>query len=93
MVAKNSMLSRMWHVLEHVPDLIETITHIKESLKSEGVLIIAVPNHKSFDANHYGEFWAAYDVPRHLWHFSRKAMRGLNVEKQFDCRRNLTYEV
>ena len=67
----------MWHVLEHVPNLEEYIGQLKSILKQNGRLIIAVPNHKSFDANHYGKFWAAYDVPRHLWHFSQKAIADL----------------
>ena len=67
----------LWHVLEHIPDLIETMQRLKELLKPEGRLVIAVPNHKSFDANHYKEYWAAYDVPRHFWHFSQVAMRTL----------------
>lgn len=60
----------LWHVLEHIPDLNRTLIEIKSKLKSEGELIIAVPNYKSFDAKFYQSFWAAYDVPRHLWHFS-----------------------
>lgn len=67
----------MWHVLEHVPNLDETIFNLKKLLKPEGVIIIAVPNFKSFDAFYYKEFWAAYDVPRHLWHFSQTAIRRL----------------
>jgi len=67
----------MWHVLEHVPNLEETISTIEELLKPGGTLIIAVPNYKSFDANHYKEHWAAYDVPRHLWHFSQTSMQKL----------------
>lgn len=67
----------MWHVLEHVPNLDETIFNLKKLLKPEGVLIVAVPNFKSFDAAYYKEFWAAYDVPRHLWHFSQTAIRRL----------------
>ncbi len=67
----------MWHVLEHVPNLEEYITQLKQLLKPKGTLIIAVPNYKSYDANYYGNFWAAYDVPRHLWHFSQKAIRLL----------------
>ena len=67
----------MWHVLEHVPNLDETIFNLKKLLKPEGVLIVAVPNFKSFDAGFYKEFWAAYDVPRHLWHFSQTAIRRL----------------
>lgn len=64
----------MWHVLEHVPNLTETIASLKKILKPNGTLIIAVPNYKSFDANYYGKFWAAFDVPRHLWHFSKKSI-------------------
>lgn len=60
----------LWHVLEHIPDLNQTLNEIKSKLKPEGELIIAVPNYKSFDAKFYQSFWAAYDVPRHLWHFS-----------------------
>ena len=67
----------MWHVLEHVPNLEEYISFLKQLLKQNGRLIIAVPNYKSYDAKHYGKFWAAYDVPRHLWHFSQKSIRQL----------------
>ena len=67
----------MWHVLEHVPDLDAQIKELKRLLKPEGTLIIAVPNYKSFDAKHYGAFWAAYDVPIHFWHFSKKAIQLL----------------
>lgn len=67
----------MWHVLEHVPNLSEYIGRLKELLTADGYLIIAVPNFKSYDANHYKEFWAAYDVPRHLWHFSEKSIRHI----------------
>ena len=69
----------MWHVLEHVPNLENQITELKRLLKPNGTIIVAVPNYKSFDANYYKEFWAAYDVPRHLWHFSKTA-----IEKLFD---------
>lgn len=71
----------LWHVLEHLPNLEEHISILKSILKLNGVLIIAVPNYKSYDATHYKEFWAAYDAPRHLWHFSQKAIMKL-VEKQ-----------
>ncbi len=67
----------MWHVLEHVPDLDRQIKELKRLLKPSGTLIIAVPNFKSFDANHYGKFWAAYDVPIHFWHFSKTAIKLL----------------
>jgi 2-polyprenyl-3-methyl-5-hydroxy-6-metoxy-1,4-benzoquinol methylase len=67
----------MWHVLEHVPDLDKQIKELKRLLKPTGTLIIAVPNFKSFDAKHYGKFWAAYDVPIHFWHFSKTAIKSL----------------
>jgi len=59
----------LWHVLEHVTDLEETLSFFKTNLKATGVLIIAVPNYTSYDAQYYKQFWAAYDVPRHLYHF------------------------
>lgn len=67
----------MWHVLEHVPNIENQIQTLKRLLKPNGTIIIAVPNYKSFDAKYYGEFWAAYDVPRHLWHFSKTAIEKL----------------
>lgn len=70
----------MWHVLEHVHDLQGYMSKLKELLKEKGRLIIAVPNYTSGDAAVYGEYWAAYDVPRHLYHFSPASMKGL-VEK------------
>ena len=76
----------MWHVLEHVPDVEHQVSELKRLLKPSGTIIIAVPNFKSYDANHYKEFWAAYDVPRHLWHFSKTA-----IEKLFD-KQNMNLE-
>lgn len=62
----------MWHVLEHVPRLNERLDDLKRLIKPSGVIIIAVPNCDSFDAKFYRENWAAYDVPRHLYHFTPK---------------------
>jgi 2-polyprenyl-3-methyl-5-hydroxy-6-metoxy-1,4-benzoquinol methylase len=67
----------MWHVLEHVPNLELQIQELKRLLKPTGTLIVAVPNFKSYDAQHYKTFWAAYDVPIHFWHFSKKAIQSL----------------
>ena len=67
----------LWHVLEHLPQPEITIAAFKKLLKPNGILIIAVPNYKSFDAKHYKEFWAAFDVPRHLWHFSKESISKL----------------
>ena len=71
----------LWHVLEHIPNLEETVELLTDLVKSNGALIIAVPNFKSFDAEHYGKFWAAYDVPRHLWHFSKTSIQKIFSEK------------
>jgi SAM-dependent methyltransferase len=67
----------LWHVLEHVHSLDEYLDTISKLLKQEGKLIVAVPNYSSGDAAHYQTYWAAYDVPRHLYHFSPKSMRIL----------------
>jgi 2-polyprenyl-3-methyl-5-hydroxy-6-metoxy-1,4-benzoquinol methylase len=67
----------MWHVLEHVPALENQIMELKRLVKPNGTIIIAVPNFKSFDAVYYQEYWAAYDVPIHLWHFSKTAIKLL----------------
>lgn len=67
----------MWHVLEHVHQLHEYIDQLKKLLKPSGKIIIAVPNYTAADANHYKAQWAAYDVPRHLYHFSPDSMKNL----------------
>lgn len=72
----------MWHVLEHVPNLEDYLFELKRIIKPTGTIFIAVPNFKSFDASYYGKFWAAYDVPRHLWHFSKGSIQKLFSEKQ-----------
>lgn len=70
----------LWHVLEHIPNLEETISQLSELVKPNGILIIAVPNFKSYDAKYYKQFWAAFDVPRHLWHFSKNSLEKLFSE-------------
>ena len=67
----------LWHVLEHLEKLNESIEKIKEVLTDEGVVVIAVPNHLSYDAHFYKEHWAAYDIPRHLWHFTPVTLERL----------------
>ena len=79
----------MWHVLEHVPNLDEQIKELKRLLKPTGTLIVAVPNFKSFDAKHYGHFWAAYDVPIHFWHFSKKAIELLFAKENMHLQKVL----
>ncbi|WP_227009112.1 class I SAM-dependent methyltransferase [Christiangramia fulva] len=65
----------LWHVLEHVPDYSKLLQELIQKLDKNGILVIAVPNHESFDAKYYQNFWAAWDVPRHLWHFSRRGVK------------------
>lgn len=67
----------MWHVLEHVPKLNERVEELKRLIKPNGIIIIAVPNRDSLDAKIYGKDWAAYDVPRHLYHFTPKDIDSL----------------
>lgn len=67
----------LWHVLEHLPDLNLQINKIASLLNEDGTLILAVPNFQSYDAKYYKEYWAAYDVPRHLSHFSQLSIRKL----------------
>jgi SAM-dependent methyltransferase len=64
----------LWHVLEHIPDLENWFSFIHRTLDEKGVVIIAVPNNDSHDAKYFREAWAAYDVPRHLWHFTPKTI-------------------
>jgi 2-polyprenyl-3-methyl-5-hydroxy-6-metoxy-1,4-benzoquinol methylase len=71
----------LWHVLEHLPELEATVQKMEQIVKKGGYIIIAVPNFRSYDAKYYKEFWAAYDVPRHLWHFSRSSMKFLFSDK------------
>ncbi|WP_440120332.1 class I SAM-dependent methyltransferase [Tenacibaculum sp. Ill] len=79
----------LWHVLEHIPNLTEYIKQLKLLLKPNGVLIIAVPNYQSFDAKHYKEFWAAYDVPRHLWHFSKTSISKIFSLVEMEVKKTL----
>lgn len=65
----------LWHVLEHLQNLDEMGENLYRWLKDEGAVLIAVPNHTSADARYYGADWAAWDVPRHLWHFNPATMQ------------------
>lgn len=79
----------LWHVLEHVFDLNQTLEHLVRLLRPDGVIIIAVPNADSPDAQYYREQWAAYDVPRHLYHFTNKTISQLLQKHHLQLRRTL----
>jgi len=79
----------LWHVLEHVHDLHAYMKQVKKLLSPHGRIVIAVPNYTSYDAGYYRQFWAAYDVPRHLYHFSPASIHRLLAQYQLqlaDCR-------
>ena len=77
----------MWHVLEHVHDLNETIESVKRVLNPEGIFLVAVPNSNSWDAQKYDKYWAAFDVPRHLYHFNAETMQKLVTNHGFKIRK------
>ena len=80
-------LITMWHVLEHVDDLNTEVHHLHRLLKKGGRLVLALPNYQSFDAQYYKEFWAAYDVPRHLNHFSRNSIHNLFINSGLELKK------
>ena len=73
----------LWHVLEHLPELNKSMEKLHQLLKDDGMLVIAIPNIKSYDAEKYQKYWAAYDVPRHIWHFSPETFRILATNHGF----------
>ncbi len=73
----------LWHVMEHIEKLDELWNTLHRLLDEEGVLVVAVPNSNSFDARKYKEHWAAYDVPRHLWHFTPTTMQQMGLKHGF----------
>jgi 2-polyprenyl-3-methyl-5-hydroxy-6-metoxy-1,4-benzoquinol methylase len=78
LLGKNSFdVITMWHVLEHVLDLHQQIATIKKLAKPNASIIIALPNHDSIDGKKYKQHWAAWDVPRHLYHFDKKSIQQL----------------
>jgi 2-polyprenyl-3-methyl-5-hydroxy-6-metoxy-1,4-benzoquinol methylase len=67
----------LWHVLEHLPSPKEVLRDISRILDEKGICVIALPNTDSFDAHYYNKHWAAWDVPRHLWHFNLSSFKRL----------------
>ncbi len=74
----------LWHVLEHIPNLSETLDRLNQLLTPNGTLLIAVPNSESYDASYFKQYWAAYDVPRHLHHFTPTTITSLFKKHGFD---------
>ncbi|MGB5942553.1 MAG: class I SAM-dependent methyltransferase [Leeuwenhoekiella sp.] len=74
----------LWHVLEHIPNPKETLQTLHNLLSKNGVTFVAVPNYKSKDSQIYKSFWAAYDVPRHLYHFDKASIEKLAKATDFE---------
>jgi len=73
----------LWHVLEHAYDLDILFENIEKSLENRGKLVVAVPNFDSLERNIYKENWAAYDLPRHLYHFNNISLEKLLRSKGY----------
>ena len=73
----------MWHVLEHVTELNQTIIDLNKILNDNGNLVIAVPNLNSYDASYYQKYWAAYDLPIHLYHFTEETITRVFQKHKF----------
>ncbi len=73
-----------WHSLEHVHDLDMVISRFYQLLDDKGTVVVAVPNYRSLDAKYYKGFWAAYDAPRHLWHFDRQSIKQVFYKNGFN---------
>jgi len=85
----------LWHVLEHFHNPFKYFSEISKLLKPGGLCLVALPNCSSYDAKHYRQFWAAYDVPRHLWHFEPFSFNHFLKKAGFRCEeiRNLPFDV
>lgn len=83
MKAESFDVITLWHVMEHLEHLNETWELLHRLLTDKGVLVVAVPNCSSYDAQKYGAYWAAYDVPRHLWHFTPDTMQRFGARHGF----------
>jgi 2-polyprenyl-3-methyl-5-hydroxy-6-metoxy-1,4-benzoquinol methylase len=97
-ITKNNFdVITLWHVLEHVSNLDYVLQQLYLRLSDHGIIIVAVPNHKSWDGEKYQQHWAGYDVPRHLWHFSQQTMNsivaknGLKIEQTLPMKLDAYY--
>ena len=62
-------LVTMWNVLEHLSDPQESLRRVGEALRPDGLLVFAIPNLDSLDRILFKQYWAGYDLPRHLYTF------------------------
>ena len=81
-------LISLWHVLEHVYEIDAYFEFFKKRINPGGKLLLALPNSKSFDADYFKEFWAAYDVPRHIYHFTPATITALAAKYGFKLKKS-----
>ena len=72
----------LWHVLEHTEEPKKKLEDLTAILPTNGYIVLALPNYKSLDCKYYKQYWAGYDVPRHLWHFSLTGIQELIKETE-----------
>ena len=77
----------LWHVLEHIHNPFLLIENLKENLNKNGEIFVAIPNYKSHDSKYYGKYWAGYDLPRHLWHFTRESIYQIAKKTKFKIKK------
>lgn len=80
-----------WHVFEHLPHPERVLTRVRELLKTGGRVVISVPNFASYQSHLFRAHWYAFDVPRHLHHFSPAALEYLFTKTGFRLREHLFF--
>jgi 2-polyprenyl-3-methyl-5-hydroxy-6-metoxy-1,4-benzoquinol methylase len=85
---KQFQVITLWHVLEHVYELDDYFHFFKSRLNKDGKLLLALPNPASFDAHYFKEYWAAYDVPRHIYHFTPVTISALAAKYGFKLKKS-----
>ncbi len=82
--------SRQNHVVEHVPDPVETLRAIRRLLAPREVIWIAVPNAASPICRALEGRWYSCDLPYHLMQFTpasvARAGRGVGLSVRFSER-------
>jgi SAM-dependent methyltransferase len=77
----------LWHVLEHLPCPLAVLCEVSRILRPGGLLVLAVPDFASCEAQWAGPHWFHLDVPRHLTHFTPRTLEGLVREAGLRVRR------
>ena len=67
----------LFHSLEHIHDIDKLFLNINRITKKNAKMIIAVPNITAAEIDFLTNKWAAWDVPRHLYHFNFKTLSKL----------------